>query len=85
MLRPPALRPRYQIISALGIVMIFTWGSTYYLMAVLAAPISADTGWSLNAITGALSAGLLSAALISPRIGRLIACWGGRPVLALGV
>jgi MFS family permease len=78
-------RPRYQIISALGIVMIFTWGSTYYLMAVLAAPISADTGWSLNAITGALSAGLLSAALISPAVGRKIAQWGGRPVMALGV
>jgi MFS family permease len=80
-----SLRPRYQIISALGVVMIFTWGSTYYLMAVLAAPIAADTGWSLNAITGALSAGLLSAALISPAVGRMIAQWGGRPVMALGV
>jgi predicted MFS family arabinose efflux permease len=81
----PTLRPRYQIISALGVVMIFSWGSTYYLMAVLAAPIAADTGWSLNAITGALSAGLLGAALISPRVGRLIAQWGGRPVMALGL
>lgn len=79
-----AQRPRWQIISGLGVVMILTWGSSYYLMAVLAAPIAADTGWGLNAITGALSAGLLAAALISPRVGRMIAQRGGRPVLVLG-
>ncbi len=78
-------RPRWQVISALGVVMILTWGSSYYLMTVLAAPIAAATGWGLNAITGALSAGLLTAALISPRVGRMIARYGGRPVLAAGV
>jgi hypothetical protein len=75
---------RWPVISALGVVMIFTWGSTYYLMAVLAAPISADTGWSLGAITGALSAGLLVAGLVSPVVGRAISRHGGRPVLAAG-
>ncbi|MDO6585042.1 MFS transporter [Salipiger sp. 1_MG-2023] len=76
--------PRWPVISALGVVMIFTWGSTYYLMAVLAAPIAQDTGWSLEAITGALSAGLLTAGLASPATGRAIAAYGGRPVLAFG-
>lgn len=33
---------RWSVISALGIVQIFAWGSSYYLMAVLAAPIVAD-------------------------------------------
>ncbi|AZQ67449.1 MFS transporter [Silicimonas algicola] len=75
---------RWPVISALGVVMIFTWGSTYYLMTVLAAPIAADTGWSLGAITGALSAGLLVAGLASPTVGRAIARHGGRPVLAAG-
>jgi predicted MFS family arabinose efflux permease len=79
----PAAR-RWPVISALGVVMIFTWGSTYYLMTVLAAPIAADTGWSLGSITGALSAGLLVAGLASPRVGRMIARHGGRPVLAAG-
>jgi predicted MFS family arabinose efflux permease len=78
-------RPRWQVISALGVVMILTWGSSYYLMTVLAAPVAAATGWGLNAITGALSAGLLTAALISPPVGRMIARYGGRPVLAAGV
>jgi MFS family permease len=75
---------RWPVISALGVVMIFTWGSTYYLMTVLAAPIAADTGWSLGSITGALSAGLLVAGLASPPVGRMIARQGGRPVLAAG-
>ena len=75
---------RWPVISALGVVMIFTWGSTYYLMTVLAAPISRDTEWSLGSITGALSAGLLVAGLVSPIVGRAIARHGGRPVLASG-
>lgn len=34
------------LVSALGIVQIFAWGSTCYLLAVLAGPILRDTGWS---------------------------------------
>ena len=65
-----ASAPRqWPVVSALGVVMIFTWGSTYYLMAVLAKPIAADTGWGLGSVTGALSAGLLTAGLASPTIG----------------
>jgi MFS family permease len=64
--------------------MIFTWGSTYYLMAVLARPIAETTDWGLGWVTGALSAGLLSAGLASPFVGRLIRDHGGRPVLAAG-
>ena len=52
---------RWPVISALGIVQIFAWGSSYYLLAVLAAPIAADTGWPLSWIVGALSIGLLAA------------------------
>ena len=60
--RPPQAS-KGAVISALGVVMIFTWGSTYYLMAVLAAPIAADTGWPLSGITAALSVGMLVAGL----------------------
>ena len=75
---------RWPVISALGVIMIFTWGTSYYLMAVLARPIAAETGWSLTAVTGALSLGLLVAGLVSPVIGRQIATHGGRRVLAAG-
>jgi MFS family permease len=70
------------IISALGVTQIFAWGTSYYLPAVLAAPIVADTGWSLTWVVGGLSLGLLTAGVVSPFIGRTIARRGGRPVLA---
>ena len=74
--------PRWPIISALGVVQIFAWGSSYYLLAVLAAPIAANTGWPLAWIVGALSLGLLAAGIVSPRVGDAIGQHGGRPVLA---
>lgn len=74
---------RWPVISALGIVQIFAWGSSYYLLAVLAAPIAADTGWPLSWIVGALSIGLLAAGVVSPRVGDAIGQHGGRPILAL--
>jgi MFS family permease len=74
---------RVIIISVLGVTQIFAWGSSYYLPAVLAKPIAADTGWSLSWVVGGLSLGLLIAGLVSPRVGRAIARRGGRPVLAV--
>ena len=78
-------RPRAVIVAALGVIQIFAWGSTYYLMAVMAGPIAADTGWSTAALSAGLSAGLLVAGLAAPAAGRLIQATGGRPVLAGGM
>jgi len=72
---------RGTVITALGITQILAWGSSYYLPAVLAKPISADTGWSLTWVVGGLSIGLLAAGLASPYVGRIIESRGGRPVL----
>jgi MFS family permease len=75
---------RAVIVSALGVTQIFAWGTSYYLPAVLAAPIVAETSWSLAWVVGGLSLGLLTAGLVSPEVGRAIALRGGRPVLAVG-
>jgi len=80
---PTAYRPRLVVVSALGITQILAWGSTYYLPAVLAAPIVADTGWPLEWVVGGLSIGLLIAGLISPWVGHLIDQKGGRPVMSV--
>lgn len=77
--------PKQVIISGLGIVQILSWGSSYYLLAVLAGPIATDTGWPLPWIIGALSAGLLTAGIVSPWVGRVIGRTGGRGILALAV
>jgi len=79
----PKAPSRVVVISVLGVTQIFAWGSSYYLPAVLAKPIAADTGWSLSWVVGGLSLGLLIAGLVSPWIGRAIARRGGRPVLAV--
>src|ERR687893_1103460 len=64
-----------------GITQILAWGSSFYLPAVLAKPIAADTEWSLGWVVGGLSVGLLAAGLVAPRVGRTIDARGGRPVL----
>ncbi|MBV9076167.1 MAG: MFS transporter, partial [Methylobacteriaceae bacterium] len=73
---------RWPVVAALGIEQILAWGSSFYLLTVLAAPIAAETGWPLPSIIGSLSAGLVVAGLVSPRVGRWIGHHGGRPVLA---
>jgi MFS family permease len=71
-----------RVVVALGMTQILAWGSSYYLPAVLAEPITADTGWPLPWVVGGLSLGLLVAGLVSPHVGRAIERTGGRPVLA---
>jgi len=82
---PPSPPPRGRVVAALGIVQILTFGSTYYLLAVLATPIAEDTGWSRAAITGGISLGLLIAGLSAGLVARIIRERGGRAVLLAGV
>jgi predicted MFS family arabinose efflux permease len=82
--RMTALPDQRFIIAALGITQIFAWGSTFYLPAALAPLIASDTGWPYDLTVGGVSVGLLVAGLASPRVGRLIADNGGRPILTSG-
>lgn len=72
---------RWAVVSCVGVAQILAWGSSYYLTAVLAGPVAADTGWSMSWIVGALSLGLLVSGLVSPLVGVVIDRQGGRPVL----
>lgn len=80
------MRPihHWRVSFPLGIVQIFAWGSSYYLMAILAGPIVAETGWPLPWVIGAISLALAVAGFAAPQIGIWIARFGGRPVLTLG-
>ncbi|WP_232620212.1 MFS transporter [Pseudomonas tolaasii] len=68
--------------ALLGLLQILTWGGSFYLMAVLADPVVADTGWSREWVLGSVSIGLLTAGVVSPACGRLLVRYGGRRVLA---
>lgn len=76
----PPRSPRV-VVAALGVAQILGWGTSFYFPGVLAAPIVADTGWSLGWVVGGVSLGLMVAGLISPRVGAVIDRRGGRPVL----
>ena len=76
-------KPGVLAVVVLGLVQILSWGGSFYLMAVMAAPIVAETGWSQQWVYGALSLGILVSGLLAPLSGRIIARTGGRMLLAL--
>lgn len=81
-IKAPLAPSRPVVITVLGIGQILAWGSSYYLLTVLARPVAEATGWPTQWVFGALSIGLLVSGLVSPRVGHLIEQYGGRPVLA---
>jgi predicted MFS family arabinose efflux permease len=68
-------------VLGLGTAQTLAWGSTYYLPAILAAPIAADLGVTVPTVYAAFSVALLVAALVGPQAGAAIDRLGGRPVL----
>ena len=76
-------RSRRTVVLALGTAQTLAWGSTYYLPAVLADPVSTDLGLSREWFFGIFSAALLLSGLLGPAAGRVIDRRGGRDVLAL--
>jgi len=68
-------------VAALGTAQTLAWASTYYLPAILAAPMARDLGVSIPTVFAAFSVALVISALVGPKAGSLIDRWGGRPVL----
>jgi MFS family permease len=73
-----------RVVLLLTATQWLNWGSTYYLLTVLAEPMGADTGWRRTWVIAGLSGGLVLAGLLSPAMGRAIDRHGGRVVLAAG-
>jgi MFS family permease len=73
---------RSLVVATLGITQTLAWGSTYYLPAVFANPISADLKLSHEWFFGIFSAALLLSGVLGPIAGRTIDKHGGRDVLA---
>ncbi|WBY01747.1 MFS transporter [Ramlibacter tataouinensis] len=72
---------REAVVAALGVAQTLAWASTYYLPAILAAPMARDLGVSVPTVFAAFSLSLVVAAFLGPHSGRAIDRWGGRPVL----
>jgi len=74
----------WQLLVALGITQIVSWGSIYYAFAVLLEPLQRDLGAGKSEIAGAFSVALLVSGVCATSIGRTIDRMGGRRVMTLG-
>ncbi|MFF8845023.1 MFS transporter [Streptomyces sp. NPDC015127] len=63
---------------------ITSWGVLYYAFPVLVPAVTADTGWTPAATTGAFSAALLVSAVAGVPIGRVLDARGPRAVMTGG-
>ena len=77
---PGSLR---RALAALCVTEIVSYGVIYYAFPVLAAQITAATGWSRTAVTAAYSAGNLAGAAAGIPAGRLLQRHGPRPVMTV--
>lgn len=78
-------RPDWTVVPILGVVQVLTWGTSFYLLAILAPPIVTDTGWSDLFVTGGISLALLTSGVTASLVGRAIMARGGRWVMSRGV
>jgi MFS family permease len=63
---------------------IITWGSSFYLPAILAVPISKSLGITTQDFFWAFTLSLLVSGFLGPQVGRAIDRLGGRAVLPIG-
>jgi MFS family permease len=71
------------VTTALGITQIVGYGSSYYLPAVLAAPMADSVGLPVVWVFGAFSLAMALSALVGPWAGARVDAYGGRGVLML--
>jgi len=74
---------RVTVVAALGTTQTIAWASSYYMPAILAAPIAAALHLTSSIFFGMFSGALLLSAVVGPSVGRLIDHHGGRAVLAV--
>lgn len=78
----PAMSRR-RVVIAVGVAQLLAWGSSYYLLAILAQPMAEALSLPRVFVYAAFSGALLVAALLGPRVGGRIDRHGGRAVLML--
>lgn len=69
------------VVLGLGTTQTLAWASSYYLPALLAAPLAAELGMAVTHVFGAFTLALVISALVGPAAGRAIDRLGGRTVL----
>jgi hypothetical protein len=71
-------------VLVLGLTQILAWGALFYPPVFTVPLIAADRGWSVTFAMGGFSLALLTAGIVSPRVGRLIDRHGGHRIMPIG-
>jgi MFS family permease len=74
---------RMAVVAVIGTTQTIAWASSYYLPAILGAPIAAALDLPQSVFFAIFSGALLLSAALGPGVGQLIDRHGGRAVLAL--
>ena len=77
-------RQGWILIWTLSAAQLVSWGTLFYSFSLFILPMEKELGWSKTDLNGALSAGMLVAALFAMPIGRWIDRERDRAVLTLG-
>jgi MFS family permease len=75
----------HRVVHAVGITQITAWGTAFYCLGVLAAPIAEELGFSRSFVFLGFTVAMLVQGIVSASIGRLIDQRGGRTVMCTGV
>lgn len=81
---PPLIR-RFRLGAILGVNQTLSWGMTFYLPAIIAAPAAEALEASPSMILGAFSWALLVSGACAPRVGKWIDQHGGRGALLISI
>ncbi|MFN3744489.1 MAG: MFS transporter [Hyphomicrobiaceae bacterium] len=75
----------HRVVHTVGITQVTAWGTAFYCLGVLAAPIAEELGFARSFVFLGFTVAMLVQGVVSAPIGRLIDQWGGRQVMSLGV
>jgi MFS family permease len=74
----------WRAVLVLGVTQILAWGAIFYPPVLTVPLIAAERGWSMTFSMGGFSLALLTAGLVSPRVGLMIDRHGGHRVMPVG-
>jgi predicted MFS family arabinose efflux permease len=83
-MKPSSPSSPWNVVAALAITQIVSWGTIFYGFSVLLSPIEQETGWSRTAVVSAFSLSVLVTGLCAAPVGALIDRFAGRAVMSAG-
>src|SRR5262245_26769991 len=81
---PDVITGPWRAVLVLGVTEILAWGAIFYPPVLTVPLIAHERGWSVTFAMGGFSLALLTAGVVSPRVGKLIDRHGGHRVMPFG-